>query len=132
MGADMHRESPRYRVITYDCQRVARLAEGLIPKGLVFVATRGEDMVGMVAGVVTEHFFSGTKYVSDLILYVRPTFRGTFAAGELVDALEGAGRAQGATESVLGISTEVHAEATAKLYERFGYTRSGISLRKPL
>jgi hypothetical protein len=36
----------------------------------------------------------------------------------------------GAKEISLGISTEIHAERTANLYEKLGYKRSGISTIK--
>lgn len=126
----MHAESPRFRGLPFDEVKVLTLLDALVRSGGVHIAENEGRLVGMVCGFVTEHFFGPVKIASDFALYVTPAHRGASVASRLVKAFETWARSMGADEITLGVSTEVHAERTAQLYERLGYARSGIVLRK--
>lgn len=130
MGQAMHRESPRFALIPF-VEAKARVMIGyLLETGGAFVAEVDGEIVGMLAGFCVEHFFSTTKYVADIVVYVVPQYRGGTAAVRLVRALEKWAREMRATEVVLGVSTEVDTERTAMLYQHLGYRETGRSLIK--
>jgi len=128
----MRDESPRFSRLGYSPDRCRELLAGLSgsPQGLVLVAEQDGVIVGALLGLASRHFFSDDITASELAVYVAPDARGGSAAGKLIRQFEGWAAEQGAVDIVLGISTEVHADRTAQLYERLGYTPSGISLVK--
>jgi GNAT superfamily N-acetyltransferase len=132
MGEDMHDESPRFAGLGYSRERCFELLAGLSasPSGLVLVAEQGGELVGMVLGFVTRHFFSDDLTGSELVVYVTPHARGGSAAVKLIRHFEDWARELGAVDIVLGVSTEVQADRTAKLYQRLGFTPSGHTLVK--
>lgn len=138
MGRELHAESPRYNVMSFNETKVRMLAQRLLtgtmttdPVGGVFVAEQN-GVVGMAAGFVSEHWFSDEKMLCDYTVYVRPGSRGSFAFVRLVGILEDWGRRQGARFSSIGVSTGINATGTRKMYERMGYKPSGNSLLKEL
>lgn len=133
MCASMHQESPRYRRMAFSEQKVSGLVEQLIAgrlPGGVLVAEAGGQLVGVLAFVVTEHFFTTDKIAADLGVYVKPEHRGTPAFARLVRAFEQAAGEQGVVEKTLGVSTGIHTEQTAGALERLGYERCSVGLRK--
>jgi GNAT superfamily N-acetyltransferase len=112
MGRAMHAESPRYRAMDFDPVKVRAVAGRLMAgdAGMVFLATIGE------------RWFGPDRYVTDLVVYVRPEHRGGSAFFRLVCALEGWAAQQGVLQVDLGVSTGVQVEQTVRAYERLGYT----------
>ena len=100
------------------------------------------DMWGMVAefdgviggfmiGYATEHWLSPDKFAGDLTLYLATEYRGSSAAIKMLKAFEKwAFEEQEVKYIDLGVSTGIHAEATAAMYGRLGYENQGISMRK--
>lgn len=140
MGRDLHRESPRYRMLSFNAAKVEGLARRLLtgtmttsPVGGVFVSERDGKITGMAAGYVTAHWFSDDRVMSDYTVYVRPDYRKTsFAFARLVLALEAWGCEQGARFSMIGVSTGIDSIRTKMMYERMGYRVSGDALLKEL
>lgn len=130
MARAMAEESPRYRRYTYDEDKVTTLMYHFVTRGGAFVAERGDEIVGMMAGACAEAFFGREKYASDLVTYVKPEFRGSSAFVRLVKAFETWARAQGAIDVILGVSCELEMEKTRKVYEKIGYNLSGHAFRK--
>lgn len=134
LGRDMHAESPRFRKHAFLGEKAMRLVFTLLdnPCSILLVAEQDGKLIGMMVGGVTEHFFSDAKHAFELVLYVEPTHRGGTTAVRLVKAFEVRARELGASEFAPGVSTEVEAERTTKLYEHLGYRRSGFILLKDL
>lgn len=134
LGRHMHAESPRFARLAFDPERLAGVAANLItnPDCCVLVADTGVELIGMFVGFVMQHFFSTASYAADLALYVRPSDRGGTLAVRFVRRFETWAHGKGAAECVPGISTEVEVERTVKLYERLGYKRSGLIMRRSL
>lgn len=132
MGQELCAESPRFSRLTYSPDRCLELLAGLSvsPQGLVLVAEQEGAIVGMLLGFVSKHFFAEELTASELVVYVTPEARGGNAVVKLLRHFEVWATEQGAADIVLGVSTEVHADRTAQLYQRLGYTPSGHTLVK--
>lgn len=130
----MHAESPRFARLQFDPERLSGVAANLIPNKdcCVLVGDAGGVLIGMFVGFVMQHIFSTASYASDMALYVSPEERGGTLAVRFLRRFEEWARTAGAAELVPGISTEVEVERTARLYERLGYKRSGLIMRRSL
>jgi GNAT superfamily N-acetyltransferase len=126
LGRRLHQESA-YRFLPFDAAKVAASAEALIA-GAGYVAIAGDW--GMFAGGLAEYWFSRAQYAADLCLYLAPERRRTLAGAQAVAAFirgfRAWAQARGATELTLAVTTGIHTEATARLYERFGLVRAGV------
>jgi len=133
MGRALHAESPRYRRIPWVEARARGVTEAMAadPESGLFVAEVSEGrLIGMIAGFVVPHWFSNVTYAADLTVYVDPAHRGRIVFFRLVGAFERWARAQGAGEILLGVSTDIHPEATVRVYERLGYKMTSFALMK--
>lgn len=133
MARAMHEESPRYRGMTFSEKKAIAMIDNYaswFSTGGAFVAELDGQRIGMIAGAVTEHFFTEDKFATDFVVYVKPEHRGSSAAVRLIKAFEEWATEQGVKEICLGVSTEVDPERTVCLYERLGYRMSSYSLLK--
>ena len=132
MGELMQQESPRFNKFTFDREKSAALINHLISinNGIIVVAEKDGVIVGMLGGMVTEHFFSRDLYACDFVVYIEPEYRGGSTVIRMIKLFEQRAIELGAKEVSLGISTELQSERTASLYEKLGYIRSGISTIK--
>lgn len=135
MGRALHAESPRYQGMQFDARKLEALwhqLQGtmLAPAGCVFVVERGGYTIGMAVGMIATRWFCDDCYLTDLSVYVRPEHRQGRAFPRLVEALERWAAAQGITDIALGVSTEIHAEATSRAYTRLGYRLAGYTMVK--
>ena len=117
----MHDESPRFRSHTMDIAKIGHLIIYLINSGGAFVAEEDGQLVGMLAGIVSEDFFGPDKVATDLIVYMIPEKRASGAGLHMIKMFERWAISQGATEICLGVSTGINTERTVQVYERFGY-----------
>jgi GNAT superfamily N-acetyltransferase len=108
---------------------------------LFHLALRGEDffcvvveheynIVGLMYGVVTDHFFSDMRYAANVALYVTPKFRGTWAAPHLVREFERVAIERGANEILIGNASGVDAVRTVEFYHALGYQPVGANCVK--
>lgn len=130
IGEAMATESPRFSRMRFSRGKLAANLAALIgaDHGFVVVAERDGALAGVMVAVISPHWFSDDLQASDLALYVRPEARGTLAAARLVRAYTTWARQRGALLLQAGVTTGVHTEETARLYERLGYRRCGIFL----
>lgn len=134
LGRAMHDESPRFRARQFDEVKALAVSRNVIssPSGCAIVAEKEGEIIGMVGAFVFEHFFGQDKIVSDYVVYVSPGHRGGTLMVRMVKLLEAWAREVGAVELSLGVSTEVEAERTVRLYEQMGYRQSGFSVLKDI
>lgn len=134
LAQKMWRESPAYQGIEISEEKLRRLGERILKSQELcgFVAENGDGIQGFFAGFVSEYYFGNQNTASDLALFVDPGKRGGRAAILLIRAYEQWARSHGVEEISLGITTGVNQERTAQLYERLGYTKSGIICRKKI
>lgn len=126
-------ESPRYQHLSYEPERALEFTEALLRNewAIVLVVVDGEQIVGVLAGIVAPYFFAQQLYASDVFFYVRSDYRGGGAAVALLAEWEHLLKTDGrVTESVLGISSEIDSERTRKFYEKLGYRMAGYMMVK--
>ena len=108
--------------------QVAQLAERLItsPGGVVFVAEKEGQVVGMLAAVVYDHFISAQRVASEVVFWVDPASRGLGL--KLLRATERWARAQGALAlQMISPNAEVD-----RLYDRLGFSPIERAFQKDL
>lgn len=123
----MHVES-KWRVMNFDLDKTAALFTHLInsPTGCVLVAEREGEVIGGMAGWCDEHFFSRDKFAGEFGVFVQPGRRGGMAAARLLRAFRAWAIDAGAAMIEVGITTGVHVERSAQLYEALGFQRTGV------
>lgn len=135
MGRAMQQESPRYARFDFDDGKVQQLIATLIDldgPGCALVATVDETIVGMLGGILVEHFFGRDTYAADLVVYVYPAHRGGTTVVRLVKAFEDWARSKGALECCVGVSTEIASTRVSALYRALGYRMAGYSHLKDI
>jgi GNAT superfamily N-acetyltransferase len=127
MAASMHSESI-YASLPFDEKKV----RGMIcwhserpETRCMLVAEACGELVGMLAGYLTDYLFCHEKLACDTALFVERRHRGSTAAPRLIRAFRDWAAARGAREVCLGISTDISVERTGKFYERMGFKHVG-------
>lgn len=123
-----------YAPIAWNEEKVERLLHGLIDdaNSLVIVSERGGQIVGGLAGGVTEYWFSSEKMAFDYSFFIEPNSRhGITAAGLLKSFFEWA-ESMGAKQVKLGITTGINVEGTTRLYHACGFQDAGALFVKDL
>src|SRR3990172_1927449 len=102
--------------------------------GLIFGIVLIDEgvMIGMVIGLVTEHFFADMIYAANLVLYVVPEKRGGRGAVKLIRHFERECIARGANEILIGSTSNVQPARTMELYHALGYQPIGANAVKYL
>jgi GNAT superfamily N-acetyltransferase len=128
LGRVMHAESPRLGKLTLDELKLKATLAGLMSSatGLLLVAEDEGKLIGGIAAVITEHWYSHDKMAYDLAVFVRPDKRGGILAARLINAYAAWARDHGAVITQIGISTGVNVDTTGAMLEHLGYTRSGL------
>lgn len=132
LGELMHHESV-YRHNDWDEKKLWALWNQHVQDPGVFcllVAENEGEIIGAFVGFKFPHFFGNDICSSDLILFVKEEHRGGTAAPRLIKAYEKWARENGVKEIQIGVSTGVHPERTAKLFEKLGFGDRAIYYRK--
>src|SRR5574341_594562 len=131
LGDRIHHESPRWSRLRFSAAKLedTLCAVEASDEGFLWVAldSQGEIIGGMV-GIVCEHWCSHDLVASDLALFVAPEARGTMAPARLVRRYKAWAEFMGAKLTQVGVTTGVHTEQTAALFERLGLKRCGVIL----
>lgn len=130
VGRAMHEESPRFRELTFDPERLARTLQMAIesPDAFTWVDERGGEVAGGLFAILTPHWFSPDLTSCDLGLFMLPEHRGTLAPARLLNAYATWARSRGAKHILFGVMTGVHVEETVRLCERLGWRRAGVAM----
>lgn len=135
LGRLMHAESPRFNKYPFNAVRTAQVIERMLAAPgnyCILVVECDGETGGMACAFVYEHFFCDAILSSDIVMFVEPKWRGFAACRRLVFGITERLKEMGAVDYAPGISTEVQAERTLKLYEAFGFKLSGYIMRKDL
>lgn len=126
MGRILHQEST-FATMDYDIDVVKETIGSLIDKKqFVVVAedTNGE-VIGGMAGSVTQSWFGKDAVANDLSLFVHPDRRGGLVAYRLVEAFVQWARMAGAKQIRPGVITGNR--SAESMYERLGFKRCGAT-----
>ena len=94
-------------------------------QGVVFVAEVRGEVVGGMAGAVTDQWFSNDLIAYDYSLFVEPSKRNGVIAVRLIQTFKEWAKLKGAKQIYMGIGTGVSVEGTARLYESQGLRNIG-------
>jgi GNAT superfamily N-acetyltransferase len=130
LGQRMHAESPRFSLIEFDSDRLQMTLEQILaaPGGFLMVGEHDSAIAGVMVALATQHWCSRDIVASEMALFVEPEFRGSMLGARLIRRYVTWARALGARLVTAGISTGVHVEETARLYEAVGMRRFGVLL----
>lgn len=103
----------------------AFLHELINGQGVVFVAEVRGEVVGGMAGAVTDQWFSNDLIAYDYSLFVEPAKRNGVIAIRLIQSFKEWAKIKGAKQIYMGIGTGVSVEGTTRLYESQGLRNIG-------
>jgi|DEB19_MinimDraft_2_1074335.scaffolds.fasta_scaffold00935_2 GNAT superfamily N-acetyltransferase len=128
LGRLMHAESPNFRGMRFDADKLASAVRHAInsPAGFAGVAERDGQVIGGLVAMAVPHYFSPDEVACDLALFVAPEHRGGMAAARLVAAYRDWGKALGVAKVQMGVMAGVEAWMVEALCERLGARRVGV------
>ena len=131
--AMMHRESRFAEWPIYD-EQLQHLVQSLIDHedGACLVAERDGKIVGVMLGLVQEFFFSRERMATELLLYVVPEDRGSWAAVRLAHRFIQWADATDAVEIQAGVSAGIANKDAERFYSALGFASLGRSFAKVL
>jgi len=125
LGNILHATS-NYASMNYCPEKSANFLHDLINgAGVVFVAEVGGEVVGGMAGGVTDQWFSNDLIAYDYSLFVEPSKRNGVIAIRLIKTFQEWAKIKGAKQIHMGIGTGVNVEGTTRLYESQGLRNIG-------
>ena len=83
------------------------------------------DVIGGMAGTVTQSWFGNDMVANDLALFIHPDHRGGMLAARLIKTFVKWARLAGAKQIRPGVISGC--EVAAKLYERLGFRKCGAT-----
>ncbi len=124
----LHEESPQYNEVPIDPDHVlSNLHSMLDREDIVFLTQPGE---GFIIGQIGTTWYDPRVRLVEQLIYCLPVWRGMGGFVRLIRAFEEAGKAQGATKIVVGVTTGIKTDELVGVYERLGYVRIGTLLEK--
>lgn len=131
LGRMLHSESDEYRDINYDTDKVTETMRGLLnSSGVIFLYERGGEVLGGIAGGMSEFWFSRERIAGDFSMFVHPEARNGLIAVKLMLAFHNWARLMGAKRVQMGITTGINEEGTARLYQSLGMRHAGRLFNK--
>lgn len=125
LGTLLHATSS-YSTMNFCPDKSAAFLHELINgQGVVFVAEVHGEVVGGMAGAVTEQWFSNDLIAYDYSIFVEPSKRNGVIAVRLIQTFQEWARIKGAKQIYMGIGTGVSVEGTTRLYESQGLRNIG-------
>jgi L-amino acid N-acyltransferase YncA len=126
LGRIMHEEST-FAPMDYDVERVKQTIGDLMHKSqfVVVAEDKNGEVIGGMAGMVTQSWFGSDMVANDLSLFIHPNHRGGMLAVRLIKAFVQWARLAGAKQIRPGV---ISGNATAvRLYEKLGFAKCGAT-----
>lgn len=131
----MQQES-EFVTVPFDVEQTANSVMSLVinnPNGFGMLAYTDEGKaIGMITGSITPYVFSRGSVASDFAWFVLPEHRGSRAAIKLLKAFKSWATEKGALQLYMGVTTNVSANRTGDLLQRFGFEHVGGNYRAQL
>lgn len=123
------KEAPNYQSRELDIKALEENLRTIIDGvGAVFVAEKGEQIVGGIVCLTTKDWFNNQVIAFEQVFYVLPEYRATRAPLMLIDAFINWARHMGASRVQSGTTTGISTKGCVRLYEYFGFIQHGILL----
>lgn len=122
IGAVLHSESEHFQRCRYASGKVQSFLGVLMQSadGLVLVVEKDGIVIGGIAAMVAEQWYSFDRIATDVSVFILPEHRGGTAPARLLNAYREWAESRGAVYALAGISTSVTVERTQALYEALG------------
>lgn len=134
MLAEMQQESPVFtKVHEANEDHVETNLRQLIfnPNGISIIAGgHNRDIAGIMLGVVSSSWYSPTREAVEMVLYIRPEYRGGPLAVRMIRRFEAEAIKLGAKIIYAGSSANINDDGVLRLYQRLGFTRTATGVRK--
>ena len=91
--------------------------------GCVLVAENEVGLVGFMAGLATEFFFAPQRRALEIVMFVEPEHRKSWAGIRLVNAFLAWAESRDVVEIEVGVSIGIEDEQAVKFYERLGFAK---------
>lgn len=126
VGKHMHEESA-FSPISWDNEKTMKFGHWVISdeNACAFCVEVDGERAGMILGAVQKYYFSQETQLLDFLWYVKPEYRGTQAAVELINAYIEFGKSKGCSEVNMQIGTNIHPEKTGELLKNLNFTSVG-------
>jgi len=133
LGNLLHASS-NYSKMTYCPDKSASFLHDLINGlgGVVFVAEVSGEVVGGMAGGITDQWFSDDLIAYDYSIFIEPARRSGITAISLIKTFEQWAILRGAKQLHMGIGTGINVESTVRLYQSCGLNHFGPLMMKEL
>ena len=126
LGELMHAESPNYRGIPFNREKVAKQLTMLMTRdGVVFVSEKDGLVVGGISGGITEYWFSLEKFGFEYAFFLTQEARHGITALRLQRVFKTWCAGQGVKRFIMGSSTGIATEGTIKFLEATGMELTG-------
>lgn len=132
LGTLLH-DTSNYRSMAFSPSKSADFLHSLINGlGVVFVAEVDGEVIGGMAGGVTDQWFSDDLIAYDYSIFIEPGRRSGITARRLILAFEAWAIIKGAKQLHMGIGTGINVEGTVRLYQSCGLNHFGPLMMKEL
>lgn len=129
MGRLAHAESVFKDFVGYDSEKLLSVARTYAARGDHFlgIAMDGDRSVGVLAGHMSEYYFSSDKLARDVLWYVREEYRSSGAGLVLLEMFERWSKAQGASVVYLSQDSGINMDRFTRMMEKRGYSLVGAN-----
>lgn len=124
LGIEMWHDSS-YSSLEFSSTKVSDFLTYMLDYGVVLVEDKSGEVVGGIAGYISQPFFSNDSIATDLGLFISKEHRGGLAAVKLVKAFTEWALSQNVKQIRPAISVGGDVAGVTKLYERLGYQVAG-------
>lgn len=126
LGLEMHAESS-YRYLQFDQEKVRSFMAGMMGQQYVRVYEKDGQLLGGMAGMVVQPWFSTDLYAVDVAVFVSQEHRGSMAAVRLIKDFVVWAKECGAKQIRPGVTTGDVGSAGSRLYEALGFEPVGTT-----
>ena len=124
-------EGPYAGIIKDVPERAKKCADMVMHNGLILLAVKDDEVIGVLGFIVADHHFSGQRYAAELMWWVEPEHRkgesfSDIPALNLLREAEQRAKALGAESMTFTAPND----DVAHLYKRFGYSKLEVAFQK--
>lgn len=129
MGQQFIKEAPNYLGRTIQTKALEQNLTAIINgDGAIFLVELNNTIIGGIVCATTKDWFSDQVVAFEQVFYVKPEYRATRAAIQLIDAFVEWAKSMNADRVQCGTTTGIQTKGCLRLYERFGFREYGTLL----